>query len=375
MKLAKGKKIDVTKIFLGISMIVLIILWGYSNSQQKILELYTEGLSQIETISSGVQRISKLELEGTIDQGLIDELFETGRNVFDEEGSSIYFNDNEELLSYSKEYMENLRDFFEITFEFRETSNREKLFSASESNYEIAGRVSKSINNYVIEYNDTVKMLSNCVMINILLIGLMLVKILLDTVAELKRNKEMSKDMFLDTSTGLYNRAKCQEVLKLPLDEKNLRERAVIIFDLNDLKKTNDQLGHRAGDALISSFALQLKEATNISDDEIFVGRYGGDEFMAYLGNVEDREVQDYLKEVDYLINKFNETENKPFKLSCAAGYAITTPSTRSLSMRELFDEADVNMYENKMAMKAKKKAELEAQGIVVAEHVDDRLM
>lgn len=180
--------------------------------------------------------------------------------------------------------------------------------------------------------------------------------------------------MFIDLSTGLYNRSKCQEILKNPVTPNNSKERAVVIFDLNDLKKTNDSLGHRAGDQLISYFAEQVKKATKIFPYETFVGRYGGDEFMAFFDSVDVEDVESYIQEVDFLLNNFNETQNKPYKLSCAAGYSITTPETQSYTMRELFDRADANMYQNKLAMKEKKRQELIAQGIEVEEVVDDRL-
>ena len=46
------------------------------------------------------------------------------------------------------------------------------------------------------------------------------------------------------------------------------------MFDLNNLKKINDAMGHQAGDDMIKGFAHLLRKATPPSD---FVGRYGGD--------------------------------------------------------------------------------------------------
>ncbi len=152
------------------------------------------------------------------------------------------------------------------------------------------------------------------------------------------------------------------------------KERAVIIFDLNDLKKTNDNLGHRAGDQLIYDFAQQIKKATNSFDHEIFVGRYGGDEFMAFLDGVEEQDVTQYIDEVYRILQNFNETQGRQYALSCAAGYGITTKENRLLTVRELFDIADEDMYKNKMAMKEKKKQELLALGLGADVQIDDRL-
>ena len=50
------------------------------------------------------------------------------------------------------------------------------------------------------------------------------------------------------------------------------------MFDLNNLKTTNDTMGHSAGDRLIMDFARLLR---SVIPDKGFVGEYGGDEFMA----------------------------------------------------------------------------------------------
>ena len=50
------------------------------------------------------------------------------------------------------------------------------------------------------------------------------------------------------------------------------------MFDLNNLRIINNNLGHDKGDEYIRSFAEQLRLAV---DPENFVGRDGGDEFIA----------------------------------------------------------------------------------------------
>jgi len=57
---------------------------------------------------------------------------------------------------------------------------------------------------------------------------------------------------------------------------------SLIYFDLNYLKKTNDELGHAAGDAVLSHFADVLGAHTRDTDS---VGRLGGDEFGVLLSH------------------------------------------------------------------------------------------
>ncbi len=191
----------------------------------------------------------------------------------------------------------------------------------------------------------------------VIIIGLLIfAKLLSKVIKEVKADKKLSEKMYIDAVTGIYNRAKCQEILKLPpLPENSKKDRAIVIFDLNDLKKTNDKFGHRAGDQLIHHFAKQLEDASHASTNEIFVGRYGGDEFIAFLDETEEQDVKNFIAKVDELMDIFNKTENTAYKLSCAVGYAITTTMTKTMSVKELFDIADENMYKNKIDMKQKK--------------------
>ena len=64
---------------------------------------------------------------------------------------------------------------------------------------------------------------------------------------------------------------------------------ALIYFDLNDLKKTNDTLGHAAGDAVLSHFAAVLQ--THVRDSDC-VGRLGGDEFGVLLSHATQEQAQ-----------------------------------------------------------------------------------
>ena len=57
---------------------------------------------------------------------------------------------------------------------------------------------------------------------------------------------------------------------------------SLIYFDLNHLKKTNDTLGHAAGDAVLSHFSSVL--LTHVRDSDC-VGRLGGDEFAILLSH------------------------------------------------------------------------------------------
>lgn len=93
-----------------------------------------------------------------------------------------------------------------------------------------------------------------------------------------------------------------------------------------------------------------------VFNNEIFVGRYGGDEFIVFLDEIEEQDVLDYINQVENLMNRFNSQENLMYRLSCASGYGITTTDNKTMTMKEIFDIADAQMYKNKISMKKKNK-------------------
>lgn len=163
------------------------------------------------------------------------------------------------------------------------------------------------------------------------------------------KNSELSHTAYLDKHTGLPNKSRCEEVLNSsqPLDDQT----ACLMFDLNNLKKVNDALGHQAGDQMIKGFAHLLRKAVPIYD---FVGRYGGDEFVAILTNVSPEDVQHFLEKLKRMAEEYNRsgTQLLPvIPLSYAAGYAHSA-NVEISTMPALLRLADYDMYRNKTAMK-----------------------
>lgn len=163
------------------------------------------------------------------------------------------------------------------------------------------------------------------------------------------KNSELSHTAYLDKHTGLPNKSRCEEVLNSsqPLDDQTV----CLMFDLNNLKKVNDALGHQAGDQMIKGFAHLLRKAVPIYD---FVGRYGGDEFVAILTNVSPEDVQRFLEKLKRMTEEYNRsgTQLLPvIPLSYAAGYAHSA-NVEISTMPALLRLADYDMYRNKTAMK-----------------------
>ncbi|WP_028862799.1 sensor domain-containing diguanylate cyclase [Psychromonas aquimarina] len=91
--------------------------------------------------------------------------------------------------------------------------------------------------------------------------------------------KKLNFEAHHDALTGLYNRKAIVDYLEKNISISRRRNfpLAVGFIDVNDLKKTNDQLGHDAGDALIKGVASVITQTIRESD---FAARLGGDEFL-----------------------------------------------------------------------------------------------
>jgi diguanylate cyclase (GGDEF)-like protein len=151
---------------------------------------------------------------------------------------------------------------------------------------------------------------------------------------------------YSDVLTGIYNRRKCEETMN-EIDSTKNKNFAIISFDLNNLKVTNDTLGHEKGDLLLKSFAGVL--------DEVFggiatVGRMGGDEFIVIFTNTT-------LINIGFLLEKFNrrlEKVNERYTdLGISAAYGCcSSRDYPGRSAREIYRVADSLMYEKKISMK-----------------------
>ena len=153
--------------------------------------------------------------------------------------------------------------------------------------------------------------------------------------------REMNQRAYVDMHTGLYNKNSCNERQGGygPVQEPT----AVFMFDLNGLKQINDTLGHGAGDTLIFQFADILRKNLPV---KAFVGRYGGDEFIAILSPADSAAVHRALTDVADAVDWYNKGEGR-VPIGYAVGSALSTDYPGE-SLRALLDRADIDMYQDK---------------------------
>lgn len=165
-----------------------------------------------------------------------------------------------------------------------------------------------------------------------------------------KKADEMKSLADKDALTGVYNKRayfEAEERLNKEIRDGKAKF-AISMIDLNDLKVTNDTLGHEKGDELIKGLSNIIKETFKASN----LYRIGGDEFAVISENGD-------LKAIKELHNDFVDAINKSMKeknidgmgVSAAIGVAIFDPKHDN-NVEDTFKRADQKMYENKKKMK-----------------------
>ncbi|SES11512.1 diguanylate cyclase (GGDEF) domain-containing protein [Rhizobium sp. NFR03] len=92
-----------------------------------------------------------------------------------------------------------------------------------------------------------------------------------------------------DALTGLYNRRKLIETLDRRLEIFRLEESqtSVLVFDLDNFKQLNDEMGHQAGDAALVEIARLCRQVLRQND---VIARFGGDEFVVVMPSTHRRD-------------------------------------------------------------------------------------
>ncbi len=167
--------------------------------------------------------------------------------------------------------------------------------------------------------------------------------------------KDLNRRVFVDSLTSVRNKGAYTEYiesLQKQMDNGELSEFAVGVFDCNNLKQVNDENGHDKGDIYLKNSCVLICKIFEHSP----VFRIGGDEFAVILQNndyINRNELINTFKEKQLKI--YTETDNKWEKISVAFGIADYNPETDK-SVNDVVRRADMVMYDNKRLQKEGKR-------------------
>ncbi|MFC4355529.1 EAL domain-containing protein [Chryseomicrobium palamuruense] len=157
-----------------------------------------------------------------------------------------------------------------------------------------------------------------------------------------KRHDEVMRYMaYHDNLTGLGNRRLFNEDLRKSIQQG--QELAVWIVDLDRFKFINDNLGHEAGDQLLTSFAERLQKVVG---DKGSVYRFGGDEFAVLTPHFSELEVKVLAMEVVCAVGKSFEIDGFTTVLTASIGIGVYP--RHGVDEKEIVRAADHAMYHAK---------------------------
>jgi diguanylate cyclase (GGDEF)-like protein/PAS domain S-box-containing protein len=179
----------------------------------------------------------------------------------------------------------------------------------------------------------------------------------LTDITERKQMEERIHSMaYIDTLTAIPNRRQLMDQIKMVCanNKRNGKSGAVLFMDMDNFKLLNDTHGHSVGDLLLIEAASRLKQVVRETD---IVARFGGDEFVVLLGNLDAHDAAARTQALD-VAKKVWATLATPYQLNAA----ITHTSSVSIGVAlfsgqcgnedALLQQADAAMYQAKQAGK-----------------------
>ncbi len=175
----------------------------------------------------------------------------------------------------------------------------------------------------------------------------------LTDITELKKaERQIYHQAFHDTLTGLPNRALFIEILNMAIKRSKRRGDyyfAVLYLDIDRFKLVNDSLGHNVGDKLLVAFANRIKESLREIDS---LARFGGDEFVILLEDIESDEYASSIAE------RLQQELKRPFMVSgkevfAPASFGVVSNTKDYDQAENIIRDADSAMYHAKEKGKA----------------------
>jgi diguanylate cyclase (GGDEF)-like protein len=152
-----------------------------------------------------------------------------------------------------------------------------------------------------------------------------------------------------DSKTGLLNATAWEHLAQREMSRAHREDypTAVLIIDLDRFKAVNDVHGHLVGDAALKAVGQCLMRVLRGYDT---VGRFGGEEFVALLPNVDDAKALDIAQRVRAEINEIRISVLVPIAdpstdILLAASIGVAVSPTDGLELMGVLHVADAALY------------------------------
>lgn len=160
-----------------------------------------------------------------------------------------------------------------------------------------------------------------------------------------KRLEDARSEADIDPLTGIRNRhayLSAEELLNKQIESGESPAFAIVVLDVNNLKKVNDTLGHQAGDDLICNACKIICDIFKHSQ----VFRVGGDEFTVIAMGDDYAAIEERIN----TMNERNEAAKKSDGIVIACG--VSAYELNDAAVSDVHERADHRMYEDKRRLK-----------------------
>lgn len=201
------------------------------------------------------QRLVKMEIAGQAEDGMMEsvESFINGLRFGDDELTLVRLDDKsfqtkmEELASCFESLKQEIYLVREKGFE------KTDIIDKSEKFFDICDEATGLAETYSQMRASSLAVLERYITADIVVLMMLIGYEFIKALHYTAMNHALQKKVYMDEATGLPNKNKCEELLSAP--EMITMPVGVCSFDLNNLRRINNSMGHEKGDAYIRIFA------------------------------------------------------------------------------------------------------------------------
>ena len=152
---------------------------------------------------------------------------------------------------------------------------------------------------------------------------------------------ELQRQAFTDPLTGMPNRTLFRDRLESAVTESDGSPVTLLLLDLDDFKLVNDNLGHSAGDELLTTIAERLRAQVRPAD---VLARLGGDEFAILMEDLDPADAATLAGRLLAVVREPIRLASRDVMCTLSVGIA-TAAGGDGITAEQLLGNADLAMY------------------------------
>lgn len=155
-----------------------------------------------------------------------------------------------------------------------------------------------------------------------------------------KQLRLLTQELDTDFLTGIGNRKAFDHAFNQLFDRHQTirNEWYIVMFDIDDFKKINDEFGHAFGDAALRMIAKSINQQLYTLQLDASFFRVGGEEFAILLTYIDEKTVLEVIRQIKEMVRQLTIEAND--------GQIIKMTLSMGIAKRNLFDESTQSLYE-----------------------------